>query len=302
MKSARRQQRLDKKQVKSQNSKGILFKIMIPLIFVFFLFLFFKLSQQNWDGRNKVAFVFQKPTGDVGITVLDPVLGEESTLIIPGDTEVNVARNYGTLRIKNIWQLGINEKLGGDLLSQTITDSFLFPTTLWVQNEPRHAWKFIFSPKSTNIPFGDRVQISLFKLKVKSIDKTEIDLGKSQFLKKQALTDGTPGYVLNGPVSERLTVYFSDNVFSTQNEKFGIVDLTGKPGMSDKVGAILEVKGGKVVSLDKGAADANLDCEVYGQNKDAVKKIANLFSCIKSTQNSNLDMEIKIGVKFAKRF
>jgi len=292
MRSARRKSRI----------AGLLIRVFIPLMLVLSAFLYLKLSTKYWDGRSKFAFVFENSSGNVEVTVLDPALNEETSLIIPGDTEINVAHGYGTLRIKNVWQLGINEKLGGGLLAATLTDSFLFPTNLWSDTGTADVWKFIFSPKQTNISFGDRLAAGIFALRVNGIDKTEIDLAKSQFLVKKTLTDGKPGYVLTGPVSSRLTVYFSDNNFADKNLKFSLTDATGSYGVADGVGQVLEVLGGKVVQIDKKGADSSLDCEVFGQSSDAVNKVSTLFSCKKVGGKSNFDLEMRMGSKFAKRF
>jgi hypothetical protein len=269
---------------------------------IFSVVLYLKLSTKYWNGHDKMAFAFQNPSGTIGVTILDPVLDEETTLIIPGDTEVNVARNYGTLKIKNVWQLSQNENLGGSLLSQTVTDSFLFPTNLWSQTDLNNVWKFVFTGKGTNIGFGDRLAAGIFALKVAGIDKTQIDLGQSQFLHKQTLTDGTKGYVLSGQISSRLTIYFSDNNFADKNLRFSLTDATGKYGVTDGVGQILEVLGGKIVQVDKKPEDDTLDCQVFGEDFDAVNKIANLFSCKEISQKSNFDLEMQMGAQFAKRF
>jgi hypothetical protein len=301
MYSARRKNRLNIGKKKGQ-IYSLLIKVVIPLLIVLSVVLYLKLSTKYWNGVDKFAFVFQKASRDVDVTVLDPALGEETTLIIPGETEVDVARSYGSLRIKNVWQLGVNERLGGTLLAETVTRSFLFPTSLWSGQDLGDPWKFIFGNKNTNIPFGDRVGVVIFALRVKSIDKTEIDLGKNQFLRKQILTDGTPGYVASGPISGRLTVYFSDNNFGDKNLRFTMTDSTGTPGVADGVGQVLEVLGGKVVAVDRKPADSSLDCVVSGQNFDAVWKVAALFSCQRSSGKSDFDLEIKMGAKFAKRF
>jgi hypothetical protein len=301
MRSAQRKTRLEKSK-KTNKLIGLALKVFIPLALILTVVLYLKLSTQYWNGHSKMAFVFQEPNGDVGVTILDPVLNEETTLIIPGDTEVTVARNYGTLRIKNIWQLGKNEKLGGSLLAQTLTDSFLFPTNLWSDRDLGDIWQFVFGVRETNIPFGDRLSAGLFVLRINSIDKTEINLAKSQFLHKQTLTDGKPGYVMSGQVNSRLTVYFADNNFADKNLRFSLTDATGIYGLADGVGQVLEVLGGKVVEVNKQSLNASLDCEVSGQNSDAVKKVATLFSCKKVSGKSNFDLEMRIGGEFAKRF
>lgn len=301
MRSAQRRNKIENSK-KRGRILGLLVKVFIPLILVLSISSYLIFGTKYWNGHDKFAFVFQNSSGNVGVTILDPVLNEEITLIIPGDTEIDVARGYGTLRIKNVWQLGVNEKLGGGLLAETLTDSFLFPTNLWSDTDLSNIWKFVFGAKATNIPFGDRLAAGFFALRVSGIDKTEIDLAKSQFLTKKILMDGGSGFVLTGPVSSRLTVYFSDNNFASKNLKFGLTDATGSFDVADRVGQVLEVLGGKVVAVDKKTQDDSLDCEVLGQNSDAVKKVATLFSCKKISGKSNFDLEMRIGSKFAKRF
>jgi len=306
MRSAQRRARKEKSKVNSWKF-SILIKILIPVGIAVSLILYIRFTTKYWDSRSKVSFVFQKANGDVAITVLDPVLSEKTTLVIPSDTQVNVARGYGTLRIKNVWKLGINEKLNGSLLAQTVTNSFLFPTFLWSEQDMSELWRFVFVPRLTNIPFGDRLSMALFSMRVKGIDTTEIDLGKNQFLKKQILTDGVQGFVMNGPISGRLSVYFSDNNFSDiavsgKTLKFGLVDLTGTYGVANSVGSILEVLGGKVVSVDRRTENTDLDCKVYGKNSDAVRISSFLFNCVKTGGTSDLDLIMEMGVKFAKRF
>lgn len=301
MRSAQRKERLIKHNNK-RRTYGLIIKLVIPVVGILFALIFINSTIKNWDGKSKLSFVYQNPSGDAGVTILDPVLSEETTLIIPGETEVDVAHNFGTLRLKNVWQFGVNEKLGGELLAQTITNNFYFPTYLWAKNSIRDPWKFVFYPGPTNIPFGDRFMMAFFSVRVRSIDKTVIDLGKNQFLTKQLLTDGSSGYVISGPISGRLTVYFADNEFSDKNLKFEIIDATNTPGLANKVGAIMEVLGGKVVSVDKTQLEADFDCEVSGHNAAAVRTIAALFSCRKTGTQTNFDLSLHLGGKFAKRY
>ncbi len=291
-------------------TRGPIFKFVLPIIIIAGIFLLVKITTRYWNGHDKFAFVFRQEGGDVGVTVFDPKLEEETTLIIPGDTEVDVAQSYGTLRIKNVWQLGLNEKIGGKLLAATVAKNFLFPVFLWsdedgasfVRGNTPGIFRFMFFPEKTNISLGDRVSVALFALKVRSLNRTEIDLGKSQFLRKERLNDGAPGYRLTGPVSGRLSIYFSDNDLTEANLKVFITDSTGKFGVAEKVGEIVEVMGGKVVSIDKRSEMSGIDCEVSGTNVKIVRKIANLFSCAIRKSDGGLDLVIKLGTGFAERF
>ena len=313
MRSARRRALIEKRK-KAGVITGIFLKVFLPIILILVIFAFIKLSTKFWDGQDKFAFAYRLENGDVAVSVMDPRLSEQTTLVIPGDTQVEVAGNYGELRIKNVWQLGVNEKLGGSLMSATVTQNFLFPVSLWSDSDigaladtnTFGIFHFIFFPKSTNISFGDRVSAGIFSLKIGVSGKNLLDLGKNQFLVKQKLNDGLTGYILAGNISQRLTVYFADSNFesgtsSGKSLRVAIKDATLTPGVADKVGAIIEVMGGKVVEIDK-KDGTDTDCTVFGSNAKAVKKVASIFSCKTSTEAGSFDLEIDLGQKFAERF
>jgi len=308
MKSARRKIYIEKK-TKSKRNHTSFAKFLIPLVILLLGFLFFRLNSHYWNGNDKLSVTSLLESGDVGVTVLDPVLSEVTTLIIPGETEVDVARNYGTFRIKNVMQVGINEKIGGALLSETVSQNFLFPVTLWTGSDtgladgnPKKLFRFIVCTGKTNIPIGDRIRISIFSLKMQDINRSVINLGKSQYLDKKILSDGGMGYVISGPISSRLTVYFSDSKLSQENIKVNITDATGVSGVSEKVGEIIEVIGGKIVSINRKTSSEDMDCTVTGKSTRAVSIISKLFLCKVVKDESSFDLDIKIGQKFAKRF
>lgn len=308
MRSARRHALIEKKK-KTVKFTGLFLKFILPAIFILVVLAIFKFSTKYWNGTDKFAFTFLLDSGDVAVNVLDPKLNELTTLVIPGDTQVEVARNYGELRIKNVWQLGINEKIEGRLLAETVTQGFLFPVFLWSSKDANALvagntfgiLRFIFFPESTNISFWDRVSVGLFAMRVGDSGKSSLDLGKNQFLVKRKLNDGLMGYILGGTISQRLTVYFADNSFADKNVRVAIEDATGTSDVAGKVGQIIEVLGGKVVAIDKKTA-IDTDCKVFGTAEDAVKKVAEIFSCKVVKNAGDFDLEIDLGSAFAKRF
>src|SRR3990167_3115617 len=251
MKSARRNAYIKRKNVEKKRGgkKSILRKILIPVLIILSILLFIKITTRYWNGHDKVGIVFRQDDGSVAVSEIDPKLGEMTSIIIPGDAEVTVAKNYGVLRIKNVWRLGLNEKLNGKLLSDTVMQNFLFPVHLWSDSDAASIKntdflgiiRFIFLPKKTNISFGDRALIGFYAMGLKELSKTEIDLGRSQFLKKIRLSDGEQGYRIVDSTAARLGVYFSDTDLIGQKLNVYLVDATGKNGVGEKVGQIIEV-------------------------------------------------------------
>lgn len=301
----------DKKPVSKGKLSAIIKILLLPLLFLFF-YLFISFTSEAWNGRDRVSVTYPRSGGDVEVTVFDPSLSEITTMVIPGDTEVSVAGNYGTLRLKNVWQLGINEKKYGSILAKSVTKNFLFPVYLWGDTDTENltsgsvpgAAKFVFFPAKTNMSFGDRFRIAIFSLRVKNIDRSVIDMAKNQFVKKSVLSDGEKGYVA-GEASGRLTVYFSDNDFideKGQALRIYIVDRSGATSHSQKMGEILEVLGGKVISVDRSQSVDDRVCEVKGKGQGSLEKVKNIFDCKISQEPTDYDLEITIGKNFPGSF
>lgn len=254
----------------------------IPLFLL--AYLFFRSNTRYWNGEDKIATIFQLENGDTELVLVDPKLEEEVHLIIPGDTEVSVARNLGIMRLKNVWQLGVNEGLNGSLVAQTITSEFLFPVFLWRDVNGK-----------TNVPMGDRLFLKLYNLTTKAIDKTEINLGSSQFVKRQLLSDGELGYRKVVGDGGRLTAFFHDANFDDM--KIYIKDATGKYGIAEKLGKILEVLGGKVIAIEKLSKEES-GCDIKGKQKEALTKVSRLFNCNIEKNVGDSDLEIRFGSDF----
>ena len=307
MRSARR--RLIKSREIKVWKKGIILPAIILIAILAFCLWFFVISAHFWNGSDKLAVTSRRENGDASVIVFDPKLSEITTLTIPGDTEVNVARNLGTMRLKNVWQLGENEKATGKLLAETLTNNFRFVSFLWIDSAGEglvgsnflKLTKFLFVPGSTNLSFRDRLGIVIFSSKVGNSGRTEIDLAKSLFLQKGKLSDGEAGFKISENLMERLTIYFSDYSLAEGSVRSFINDETGEFGVANEFGKIIETMGAKVVSIDKKTV-SETDCVVSGGERVYVEKIARIFSCKEVISGEKNVISINIGSKFAKRF
>lgn len=287
MPSARRQKRASHKKRKAfAPFIGIIAFIFLLAVFLVVLFI----NTKFWNGSRKVAVVEAREDGSVAVEILDPAAGEKITLFITGETEVESARGFGTFRLKNIWKLGVQEGDPGDILTKTLVKNFSFPVHLWRSADGE-----------TNIPFGDRIMMFFFERGLPESKKTEIDLAKSQFLIRQKLSDGDLGYKVPSDLSPRISIYF---VFEGENDesfKIYVKDLTGSYGTAERVGKLLEVMGGKVVSIEKRTAN-NSDCFVEGSIKELNKTIGSILSCQVGDSAGTMGISVSIGSAFAERY
>jgi hypothetical protein len=286
-------------------------KLLLLIILIGIVFFFLGLRGKYWNGKDKLSLGINKSGGEVIVASFDPANGEITTISIPENTQVQVARQLGTWKIGSVWQLGKNEKLGGQLLAETITKNFRFPVFLWADESSSafttgNFWptiKAILNPGKTNVGLGDRVRIGLFSLSVKNTNRININLKETNCLKKTRLVDGEEGYLISGTIPGKITSAFSEEEISSQNLKAIIKDATQKPTIPERVGEIIEVLGIKVGTIKK-EEKKDLDCEVLARQDYLRQKIARLFSCIevKGQPEGNFDLEVRIGEKFAKRY
>ncbi len=107
----------------------------LGLILLFFTLLFFLIFQSSfWDSDSKLTLVVNKKDGDVLIAVFNPVVDEVTSITIPKNTQLKVARQLGTWKAGSVWQLGENEDLEGKLLQETITYHLKLPVVAWADS------------------------------------------------------------------------------------------------------------------------------------------------------------------------
>jgi hypothetical protein len=275
------------------------------------LTLFISFQTRFWDGETKVVAAIAQKDGDILVSVFDPEAESITNIFIPGTTQLSVARNLGTFKLKSIWQLGTNEKVGGKLLAETITKNFHFPVSNWGNedlagiSETSFAAivKGVFIPSNTNLRIGDRLKMGLFSLGVKNPKRINIDLKEGNTLRKTKLIDGEEGYLLIEANLGPFYPIFSENVISRQNLRLQIIDHTATGGVADQVGQTMEVLGVKVASLER-EAKSEEDCSFRTEDEILAKKVSAIFSCRREKEKveGNFDLTIRLGSEFARRY
>jgi hypothetical protein len=252
-----------------------------------------------WDGKHPLN-VAVGGGKDVYLISYNPENDEIVKITIPGNTEVELSRNLGVMKIKNVWQLGFNERLRGNLLSETITKNFKIATYTWTDN---YGTTLLFGKHQTNLPLGDRIQLFIFSQRVKEFKSTELDLKNTGLLERAILTDGEEGYRITNKIPRVISILASDTRLTSGNLKIKILDAGIERGIAESLGRMLESMGGKV-NLIEIVERQEVDCVVFSNKKEARLFLGNTFGCVedKLNQNSNFDVEVLFGNKFVKRF
>ena len=154
--------------------KFVLFFLVGFIAFVFGV-VFFS-PNKFWDGKTRLALAIHNPDDSIAVAVFDPETNSISTLLIPQDVEVEVARQLGTWKAGSVWKLGINEKVGGKLVSETVTKALELPTEAWADTGAMgltsensfSIWRAALVSYKTNLNFKDKVKMAMFALGVKN--------------------------------------------------------------------------------------------------------------------------------------
>lgn len=287
--------------------KKLLFILLVPL----FTFLLITFHTKFWKSSGKTFLAISKENGEVVVSVFDPELEKITNIIIPKNTEVDVARQLGRWKLGSVRELGENEDLEGKLLAETIVKHFKLPVAAWAdapalgfaEGDVLGVVKASLFPYKTNLGIGDKIKLGIFSIRIKNLKRENINFSEGNILKKVTLIGGEEGYVLAGRLPNYIVALFSNLSISSEGSIVVILDATGKANVAEEVGEVIEVMGVKLANIKKEEA-ADFDCEVKGKEKELLEEIAQVFSCkkLKTAPEGNFDLEIKIGRNFTRRF
>lgn len=268
---------------------------------------FFIVKPKNFTDDYKLSLVVNGKD-EISVFVFDPRESELVTITIPASVEVDTARDLGKFKLGNVWQLGINEKIGGRLLQESVVKNLGFPVTSWAEEKAfmlingNFLQKFsaVVTNFDTNLTIGDKIKIALFSLQ--NSRKKEVDLTETTFLKKTNFVDGALGYQITKSYPSSLILVFSENEISNKQLKVVVKNVSGS-NASSIIPAVIEFSGAKVVSELRESAD-ELFCEIVSEEKEFAKKISEVFGCSLKIKKSdgNFDVEISIGKAFSEKY
>lgn len=229
------------------------------------------------------------PSGDLVVTYIDLQNKESLNIIIPKDTEVNLARQRGILRASSIKKIIDSENIDRQIIADTVTKTFRFPVDYWK------------SGILTDMPFFLRMRLKLAELSGLSV--IELQLDETSYLISTKLPDGEEGYRVRDTMPLSLQSVFADPSFAGERLAVNIVNKTGKGSYNlNTVIKVLDVLGMKVAPIQD-EEEEEMSCIVISQHESALKRVASVFNCESELKEpSAFDIEIIFGRDFYERF
>jgi hypothetical protein len=305
-----------KKRIVAKRSVKIINRHTVGLILIFLLLtallIVVSLSKAKyWDGSTKLHMVMPTDGGNIQFTIFDPHEKEIVNILIPGNTQVEVARQLGVWKLGSVWELGRQEKMDGKLLAATVMREFNFPVYVWADSSAEKLSetnifllaRFILDPFKSNLNFADKLKLGVFALQVQHYNNIAIDLRNTGYLKKAVLTDGEEGYVVAGKLPKQLVAYLAYPEVSKHAPSLEIINKTGNVNVAGKAGEVVEVMGAKVAAINN-ENEEDIDCSVSGNNAEIVKIYGLVFNCEidEASSTSNLDLQLMLGKRFFQRY
>lgn len=267
------------------------------------------------NGRATVVFA----TKPVLLLSFEPQ-GELTVVSIPEKTYVETSRGFGSYRIGVVWELGEQEKLGGELLKETTQEFLGVPVDGWVGSENGKtresaflqnwkmengkeeilslknkltSWAILIRPKEllnfgknlkTNLTIFDLARVWL-RAKNTRFDKINfLDLGQTTALSSLILADGSTAKTFDQALLDAVCLgLFKDSRFSNEHIAVEVLNGTDKQGLANRVARLINNLGGEVVSVANSPQKASR-CQIRGESQFLKsftgQRLGQIFGCI----------------------
>ncbi|MBN1168832.1 hypothetical protein JXA63_02980 [Candidatus Woesebacteria bacterium] len=305
---ARRKNKRKKKQLDIKVKIVKFIGIAILLITTISLIGFFS-SDGEWDTDKKISFVVNSDP-EIVVTSIDPGSKEIYSVMIPAETQVEVARNLGQWKLGSVWDLGFNEGLEGLLLAETVTRHFYLPTYLYIESQDTSflegnllsAVRILLSPTASNIGRKDLLKIIRFTSSVKNPNRKAVDLKNTNYLTQKQLKGGGMGYIKTKDLDQRIIAPFSNDYISGTISIVKIINNSKNRLVSSDLGKVIEATGAKVAQVVNNE-ESQGNCMVSSKDVEIGEYYSKLFSCdYERSSNDNFDVVITLNQDFVDRY
>lgn len=235
-----------------------------------------------FDGQNRITLVLEKDErSDMALVFsLAPKEGSISLLIIPGNANVQVPKNFGKYQLGNVYELGKLGSRGGELLRETTQNFIGAPVDGWIvinskfkmmalreqnlkleSDEIRTLVKNSLSITNilgflksggldTNLTFLDILRI-WYQARQVRLDKIEaVNLEDLNILEKTQLLDGTEIFEIDPKVLDQISFsLFNERQVLNEKKTVEIMNGTEIPGLGSDVARLITNMGAEVISI-----------------------------------------------------
>lgn len=280
-------------------------KIILPVILII-PFLFF-----GWqlNGKEKLNLIINsKPA------YLFSILPRERLYLveIPEKTLIEVAHGYGKYRLESIYGLGLIENRGGELLVDSVQESFGIPIDGYIltEKDPKFSITKIITEsiqKKTSTNLG---RLTLLRLwwqirKLRADQIKEFSLTSENELKKVEQADGLTAFEFDPDKTDQfLGGYFKEPNIRQEDLAIAILNATDHPGLAQRAARLVNNIGGRVVKVSD-FEQRIADCQIWvsaGVNKSQTySRLSKIYHCqLKPGPVSEMraDLVIILGEKY----
>ncbi len=308
---------------------------MVALLLVFLslagLFFARELRSAKLPQNLRASLVLR--TSPVMVVSFDPQ-GELTILSIPEKTYVEVPHGFGSYRLGATWDLGEQEKMGGELLAETVQELLGVPIDGWVgmkngqlsmtggkeeilqKKNSLTSWGIFLKPQEivgtlrnlqTNLTIFDLAKV-WFWAKNTRFDKIHfLNMDETPALSLLVLADGSQAKTADQTLLDTATKGLFEDT-KVVNEQILIEVLNGgeKPGLAAKVARFITNLGGKVVNISNSSEEIN-QCRLKGEAKvresSTAWQLKRIFNCqvLADKPDSRADLQIIIGDEYWKK-
>jgi hypothetical protein len=293
------------------------------LFFTLFVLIFTCRQKSIWSVNNNIN-IFVQNNSDY-IYSYSPSTDVLNIIKLPENFFLPTAKGYGEYPLKNIYQLGEEENIGGGLLLQkSLQNFFLVPIDGFFINESEKFFQFSQSEKEalsklllplvkgkvdTNFCWRDIIRLinNLRRLNISNINV--ISLQNTNLYREEKLADGTTAVKLEPSlIDEFVQKYFTNPKILQEGLKISVYNATNSPGLADKAGRLIKNIGGEII-ISENADQQTSSSIVYCNSKEVqkshtVEKMSSILQIFKIELKEDItgDIGIVLGQDYLNNF
>ncbi|MBI2590581.1 MAG: hypothetical protein HYW33_01730 [Candidatus Blackburnbacteria bacterium] len=262
------------------------------------------------DGSRITVVVADQPPV---VFSYNPENASITQFVVPANTQLDTSGGYGSWLAGSLWDLGVQEKVGGQILSRSVQRSFGIPVNGWTGKGGNILFSgsklglFSLINIQSNLTFFDKVNLLFASSRVRKLSRTTIDLERQGIVKTKTLADGTAGFVIIDKSVSRLDTLKDDKVLS-EEKTLKITNSSSVSGLALQVSRVSSTLGLRVISTDTIKDKVLGICTVRGKDSElksfAAQRLLDTFGCGSEVGDPSgpTNLEMILGAKFPKEF